>query len=164
MGNPVSRVFSRVAGAVTTATGSAWAFMVALSTIAVWAILGPTFGYSDTWQLVINTSTTIITFLMVFVIQHSQNKEMKSIQIKLDELIAATGGASNKLIDVEEMSDEDVEKMYRQYQQLALAAAKQPPGARMSVEDAEAIAARAREAAEAAAVIAEHARVKARRR
>jgi low affinity Fe/Cu permease len=134
MSNPVSRVFSKVAQAVTTATGSAWAFMLALSTIGVWAILGPTFGYSDTWQLVINTSTTIITFLMVFVIQHSQNKEMKSIQIKLDELIAATGGASNKLIDVEEMSDEEVGAMYREYQQLARDAAKQPPGARVSVE------------------------------
>src|SRR5437660_12154366 len=103
MANPVSRAFSKLAQGVTLATGNAWAFILALSTIAVWALLGATFHYSDTWQLVINTGTTIITFLMVFVIQHSQNKEMKAIQIKLDELIGATGGASNKLIDVEEL-------------------------------------------------------------
>src|SRR5262245_43943867 len=90
MGNPVSRAFSSLAQAATVATGSAWAFVLAVATIVLWGLLGPTFGYSDSWQLVINTGTTIITFLMVFVIQHAQDKEMRAIQLKLDELIGAT--------------------------------------------------------------------------
>jgi len=140
MANPVSRAFSKLAQVVTFATGSAWAFMLALSTIVIWALLGPMFHYSDTWQLVINTSTTIVTFLMVFVIQHAQNKEMKAIQIKLDELIGATGGASNKLIDAEELDDEEVDAMYHRYQQLAREASNKPPGARLSVEEAQELA------------------------
>ena len=158
MANPVSRAFSKLAQTVTVATGSAFAFAIALSTIVVWAVLGPTFHYSDTWQLVINTSTTIVTFLMVFVIQHAQNKDMKSIQIKLDELIASGEGASNLLIDVEDATDEEVDGLYKQYQKLAGEAARHPPGAKLSVEEAEAIADRARDAAEVAHVLAEHAR------
>jgi low affinity Fe/Cu permease len=161
MANPVSRTFSKLAQAATVATGNAWAFILALSTIVVWAALGPSFHYSDTWQLVINTSTTIVTFLMVFVIQHAQNKEMKSIQIKLDELIASGEGASNKLIDVEDLDDEEVEAMYRKYQKLAIEQAKHPPGAKLSVEEAEALAGRARDAADLADRLFQHAQHKA---
>ncbi len=158
MANPVSKAFAKLAQAVTVATGSSWAFIIALSTIVIWGVLGPTFHYSDTWQLVINTSTTIITFLMVFVIQHSANKDMRAVQIKLDELISSIEGASNKLIDVEDLSDEEVEKMYKDYQKLAAEAAKHPPGAAISVEAADQMLGRAREAAGVAEQIAEHAR------
>ena len=158
MANPVSRAFSRLAQAATVATGNAWAFILAVTTIAIWAALGPMFHYSDTWQLVINTGTTIVTFLMVFVIQHAQNKEMRSIQIKLDELIASGEGASNKLIDVEELSDDEVDTLYKRYQQLASDAAAHPPGAKLSVEAAEAMADRARDVAEIADRLREHAR------
>jgi low affinity Fe/Cu permease len=132
--------------------------MIALSTISVWAITGPTFGFSDTWQLVINTSTTIITFLMVFVIQHSQNKDMKALQIKLDELISSIEGASNELIDVQDLSDEEVDKLYKHYQSLAAEATKHPHGAKLSVEQAQEMADKASDAAKAAAQLAEHAR------
>ncbi len=156
MRNPVSRAFSALAQAVTVATGSATAFIVALATIVVWAVLGPTFHYSDTWQLVINTGTTIVTFLMVFVIQHAQNKEMRAIQIKLDELIGATRGASNKLIDAEDLSDDEVEDLYRRFQALAQKAEREPAGACLSVEEAERIAGHAREAAHAADELVQH--------
>ena len=164
MANPVSRAFSRLAQAATVATGSAFAFTIAIATIVVWAALGPTFHYSDTWQLVINTGTTIVTFLMVFVIQHAQNKEMRSIQIKLDELVASMEGASNKLIDVEELSDDEVDDLYKRYQALAAEAVTRPPGARLSVEEAQALARRAHDAAEVAGALAAHTRHRARRK
>jgi low affinity Fe/Cu permease len=158
MANPVTNAFSKLAQAATTATGSPWAFIAALTTIAVWGILGPTFGYSDTWQLVINTGTTIVTFLMVFVIQHAQNKDMRAIQIKLDELISSIEGASNQLIDVQDLSDEEVDDLYRHYQQLAAEANQHPTGARLSSAQAEQLADKAKAAAEAAAHFAAHAR------
>ncbi len=164
MANPVSRAFSRLAQAATVATGNAWAFILAVTTIIVWGAVGPSFHYSDTWQLVINTGTTIVTFLMVFVIQHAQNKEMRSIQIKLDELIASGEGASNKLIDVEELSDDEVDRLYKQYQQLAADATAHPPGAKLSVEEAEEMVHEAREAAGAAAHLAASARKRSRGR
>ena len=100
-------------------TGSSWAFAIAVAVILIWLATGPIFGFSDTWQLVINTGTTIVTFLMVFLIQQSQNKDTHAIELKLNELVAAMEGASNRLIDVESLSDEDLEILRRFYQQLA---------------------------------------------
>ncbi|WP_341833896.1 low affinity iron permease family protein [Chitinophaga pollutisoli] len=111
--------FERFAGKVVSATGSPWAFTVAFSVILMWAITGPLFAFSDTWQLVINTGTTIITFLMVFIIQKSQNKDSKSIQLKLNELIACTKAASNRLIDIEELSEEELNTLHKFYSKLA---------------------------------------------
>lgn len=104
--------------AVTNWSGSSWAFVIALGTIVVWAITGPVFGFSDTWQLVINTGTTIVTFLMVFLIQRAQNKEALALQVKLNEIIAALEGASNRLIDIEDLSEEEVQHLHDHYQQL----------------------------------------------
>jgi low affinity Fe/Cu permease len=102
--NKISRFMEHFAQKVAHWAGSSWAFSAAVSTIVIWAALGPQFGYSDTWQLVINTGTTIITFLMVFLIQRSQNKDALAIQLKLNELVAALQGASNRLISVEQHS------------------------------------------------------------
>lgn len=107
--------FETMATKVIAATGSPWAFFIALGVIIVWAVSGPVFGYSDTWQLVINTGTTIITFLMVFIIQKSQNKDAKSVQLKLNELIAANKAASNRLIDVENLSEEELDVLHKYY-------------------------------------------------
>jgi low affinity Fe/Cu permease len=98
--------------------GSAWAFAIAILTIVVWGVTGPRFHYSDTWQLVINTGTTIVTFLMVFVIQNTQNRDSKAIQLKLDELIRAMKGARNKLVDLEELSDAELKKLEEEFQRL----------------------------------------------
>lgn len=111
--------FDRFSQAVTKATGSPYAFLVALGVVVVWAVCGPIFGFSDTWQLVINTSTTIITFLMVFVIQQSQNKDTVALQLKLNELLAAERRASNRLIDVEDLTEEELEKIKQFYIKLA---------------------------------------------
>jgi low affinity Fe/Cu permease len=110
--------FERLSHRVTRAAGRPPAFLLALTLILVWAISGPLFGFSDTWQLVINTGTTIITFLMVFVIQQTQNKDTKAIELKLNELVAATRGASNRLIDVEELSEEELDLLHSYFQEL----------------------------------------------
>jgi len=89
--------------------------MVAFIVILVWAVTGPLFGFSDTWQLVINTGTTIVTFLMVFLIQNTQNRDSEAIQIKLDELIRAARGAQNSLLDLEELEDEELDRIHHQY-------------------------------------------------
>jgi low affinity Fe/Cu permease len=99
--------------------GSAKAFAVALGVIVAWGVTGPIFGFSDTWQLVINTGTTIVTFLMVFLIQQSQNKDSLAIQLKLNELVAALDGASNRLIDVEGLSENDLQVLQAHYRRLA---------------------------------------------
>jgi len=104
--------------------GGSWAFGAALAVILVWALTGPIFGYSDTWQLVINTGTTIVTFLMVFLIQRAQNKESKAIQLKLNELVAAMQGASNHLIDVETLTEAEIETLRRHFAALARRAAE----------------------------------------
>ncbi|MBC9933696.1 low affinity iron permease family protein [Chitinophaga qingshengii] len=114
-----ARFFEAMAARVIAATGSAWAFFVALGIIIIWGITGPVFHYSDTWQLVINTGTTIITFLMVFIIQKSQNKDSKSIQLKLNELIAAHKLASNRLIDIESLSEEELDILHKYYRAMA---------------------------------------------
>ena len=111
--------FEKASRRVTEATGRPWAFGIAVAIVLVWGTTGPVFGFSDTWQLVINTGTTIVTFLMVFLIQQSQNKDTHAIELKLNELVAAMEGASNRLIDVESLSDEDLETLRRFYQQLA---------------------------------------------
>ena len=105
--------------AVTRWTGTSTAFAFALLIVVVWAILGPIFHFSDTWQLVVNTGTTIITFLMVFLIQRSQNKDSLAIHLKLNELVAAKKGASNRLIEVEALTEEDLEALSRHYRELA---------------------------------------------
>jgi low affinity Fe/Cu permease len=121
----LSLYFEKFSAKVTKATGSPWAFIVAIVVIVVWAVTGPIFGYSDTWQLVINTGTTIITFLMVFVIQQSQNKDTRALQLKLNELIASHSTASNRLIDVEELSAEELEVLKKFYTRLAQLAKKE---------------------------------------
>lgn len=96
-------------------TGSFWSFALALLVVAVWGITGPLFGYSDTWQLVINTGTTIVTFLMVFLIQNTQNRDTRAIHLKLDELIKATEKARASMMDVEDLSDKELEKLHEQF-------------------------------------------------
>lgn len=110
-----SSFFERFASAVAKATGTSTAFILALATVVIWAVAGPFFDYSESWQLVINTGTTIITFLMVFVIQKAQNKESKSVQLKLNELIAATKGASNRLLGAENLTEEELDILYKHY-------------------------------------------------
>jgi low affinity Fe/Cu permease len=98
--------------------GTSWAFILAVTLIVIWAITGPVFHYSDTWQLVINTSTTIITFLMVFLIQNTQNRDAKAIHLKLDELIKGVKGARTGLVNLEQLSDKDLEKLQGEFARL----------------------------------------------
>ena len=100
---------------ISEAVGSVWAFLVALGTIAVWGLTGPMFHFSDTWQLVINTGTTIVTFIMVFLIQSTQNRDAKAVHLKLDELIRALGGARNHLVDLENLPEEELEALAQQF-------------------------------------------------
>jgi len=111
--------FTRFAKFAARATGHPLAFLSAALIIVIWALLGPIFGFADTWQLVINTATTIITFLMVFLIQNTQNRDSAAMQIKLDELIRATRGAHNALLDLEELEDDQLEGLRRSYEELA---------------------------------------------
>ena len=117
--------FERYASAATKVTGSSIAFIVAVVIILIWAVTGPIFHYSDTWQLVINTGTTIITFLMVFIIQQSQNKDSLAIQLKLNELIAASDKASNRLIVVEDLTQDELEVLKQFYIKLSELARKE---------------------------------------
>jgi len=98
--------------------GSAWAFSIAVLVILIWLVTGPMFHFSDTWQLIINTATTVVTFLMVFLIQNTQNRDAKAMHLKLDELIRAVKGARNQLVDLENLSDEDLKKLEEQFQRL----------------------------------------------
>src|SRR5881396_2290311 len=107
----VSDAFRIIARRSSTVLGSAWAFAGALLVILVWVLTGPTFHFSDTWQLIINTATTVITFLMVFLIQNTQNRDAKAVHLKLDEMIRALKGARNKLVDLEDLSDEELQKL-----------------------------------------------------
>jgi low affinity Fe/Cu permease len=115
MPNRFTKSFDTFSNVVTKATGTPTAFLCAFLIIIVWAITGPLFGFSDTWQLVINTGTTIITFLMVFVIQQSQNKDTVALQLKLNELIAANKSASNRLIDIEDLTGEELQALKKFY-------------------------------------------------
>jgi low affinity Fe/Cu permease len=120
-------------------TGSSSAFGVACAVILVWLVTGPIFGFSDTWQLVINTGTTVVTFLMVFLIQRSQNKESLAVQLKLNELVAAVQGASNRLIDVEDLTEEELRALHRHYAKLvAMARTDTSLTTSHSVEEAQA--------------------------
>src|SRR5438552_554570 len=112
-------LLERFARRATDWTGSSWAFGLALASIIVWLITGPMFDFSNAWQLVINTGTTIITFLMVFLIQRSQNKESLAVHLKLNEIVAALEGASSRLINVEDLSEEDVVILHKHYRRLA---------------------------------------------
>ena len=110
--------FHNFAKQLSAEVGSPWAFIAALGIVVVWSVTGPLFKYSDTWQLVINTGTTIVTFLMVFLIQNTQNRDAKAIHLKLDELIRCIKGARNTLIDLEEMSEEELDNLQRQFVKL----------------------------------------------
>ena len=115
---------SHLATSITAWAGSTPAFLVAVAVVVIWAITGPVFNYSDTWQLVINTGTTIVTFLMVFLIQRTQNKDSLALQLKLNELVAAMEGASNRLISVEDFSEDDLLVLQKHYRRLAEMAKK----------------------------------------
>ena len=112
----VSDAFRVFANRSSVMLGSAWAFTGAVLVILVWILTGPTFHFSDTWQLIINTATTVITFLMVFLIQNTQNRDAKAMHLKLDELIRALKGARNQLVDLEDLSDEELKKLEKQFQ------------------------------------------------
>ncbi len=116
---PKKHLFTRIAGGASKLTGSPPASIIAFSTVLVWAISGPVFDYSDTWQLVINTGTTIVTFLMVFLIQNSQNRDTEALHIKLDELIRTTKGAHNVLMDLEELSEDELDEIRDKYEEIA---------------------------------------------
>jgi low affinity Fe/Cu permease len=118
-GASISNRFEAFSKVITRWTGSTGAFGCALGVIVVWALLGPVFRFSDTWQLVINTSTTIVTFLMVFLIQRAQNKDSLAIHLKLNEIVAAMTGASNRMVDVESLSEKELAQLHRFYSELA---------------------------------------------
>ncbi|AYL95205.1 low affinity iron permease family protein [Mucilaginibacter celer] len=111
--------FERFSNWATAATGSSAAFVIAIAAIVIWLLTGPLAKYSDTWQLIINTGTTIITFLMVFLIQKSQNKDSKAIHLKLNELLAAHEGASNRMVDIEDLTEKELDHLHKFYQQLS---------------------------------------------
>ena len=115
--------------------GGPWSFALAVGVVLAWAVTGPIFGFSDTWQLFINTGTTIVTFLMVFLIQNSQNKDTQVLQLKLDELLAASEGASNRLIGLEDLSEAEVRRLQVKFQHLAAALDRE--GARREAESVE---------------------------
>jgi low affinity Fe/Cu permease len=114
----MNEIFRKFANRTSEAVGSPWAFGAAAIIIIVWAVTGPLFGYSDTWQLIINTGTTIVTFLMVFVIQNTQNRDAKVIQLKLDELLRAVTDARDELIDLEDLSDEDLASLQTEFKHI----------------------------------------------
>ncbi|AQX84186.1 low affinity iron permease family protein [Elizabethkingia sp. HX WHF] len=111
--------FETFANRATSFTGSSSAFTIALAIVIVWLLSGPFFNYSETWQLIINTGTTIITFLMVFLIQKSQNKDSKAIQLKLNELIAASKDASNRMVDIEDLTEKELDQLHQYFVTLA---------------------------------------------
>lgn len=118
-------LFEKISGKITRGTGSPIAFIIATLLIIVWLLSGPLFGFSDTWQLIINTSTTIVTFLMVFIIQQSQNKDTMALQLKLNELIASHDKASNRLIDIEDLTEQELVQLKKFYVKLSRLAEKE---------------------------------------
>ena len=114
----MARFFEWIAGKVVRASGQPSAFILALAIICIWAVTGPVFQWSDTWQLVINTGTTIITFLMIFLVQNTQNRDARAIHLKLDELIRHVQGARNSLIALEDLSDEELDRLEREFRRL----------------------------------------------
>ena len=126
--------FARAAHWASCQAGRSWAFIAAVAVVLAWAVTGPVFGFSDTWQLVINTGTTIITFLMVFLIQHAQNRDTQAIHVKLDELIRATKGAHNRLIALEDQSEEDLAAARQELRRVAEAGTAAAEQAKRLVE------------------------------
>jgi len=120
-----TKFFDRLSTSITKATGRPAAFISALTVVLIWGITGPLFKYSDTWQLFINTGTTVITFLMVFIIQQSQNKDTMALQLKLNELIASNKGSSNRLIDIEDLTEEELQVLKQYYVHLSKLSAKE---------------------------------------
>lgn len=118
-------LFERFSNWATAATGSSAAFLTAIVVIVVWGVTGPIFKYSDTWQLIINTGTTIVTFLMVFLIQKAQNKDSKAIHLKLNELLASHQGASNRMVDIEDLTEKDLDQLHKFYVALGKMAEKE---------------------------------------
>jgi low affinity Fe/Cu permease len=116
-----SDFFARVAGWTIRITGGRWGFLVAFGTVVVWAVTGPIFRYSDDWQLFINTGTSVVTFLMVFLIQNAQNRESKAVQLKLDELILAVNRARNEMIDIESLTEDQLDTLAERYKKVAAA-------------------------------------------
>ena len=114
----MNELFHKIASKVSGAAGSPWGFILAVSLIIVWALLGSTFNYSSEWQLVVNTGTTIITFLMVFLIQNTQNRDAKALHLKLDELLKGVKGARTGMVDVEDVSDEELDKLHKEFSDL----------------------------------------------
>jgi low affinity Fe/Cu permease len=114
----VRELFTEFARRASTAVGSHWAFVLAILTVLVWAVSGPMFGFSDTWQLVINTGTTIVTFLMVFLIQNTQNRDAHAIHLKLDELIHSIKSARNRMINLENCTDEELDSLQHEFERL----------------------------------------------
>jgi low affinity Fe/Cu permease len=110
-------VFGKIASKISRATGSVWAFILAISAVVIWAFTGRFFNFSSTWQLVINTGTTIVTFLMVFLIQNTQNRDSKALHLKLDELIKGLKGSSLKMIDVENLTEKELEELLTSFKQ-----------------------------------------------
>jgi len=126
----VSDAFRVVARKTSTVLGSAWAFAIAILIIVIWAVTGPMFHFSDTWQLIINTGTTIVTFLMVFLIQNTQNRDAKAVHLKLDEIIRALDRARNELVDLENLSDQELNKLEDQFRRLRTKAERHGPNMR----------------------------------
>lgn len=122
--NKLGQMLERFSRKATEATGTSTAFILACSVIIVWIVTGPLFHFSDTWQLVINTGTTIVTFMMVFLIQRSQNKDALAIHLKLNEIVAALEGASNRLIDVEDLTEAEIKTLHTHYKKLVAMARK----------------------------------------
>jgi low affinity Fe/Cu permease len=124
---PVNEAFRKFARSASNVLGSPWAFVLAALVIVVWAASGPLFGFSATWQLVINTSTTIVTFLMVFIIQNTQNRDSRALHLKLDELIEAVGAARDELVDIEDATDEELAKREEEYREVRQRLASETP-------------------------------------
>ena len=114
----MNELFRKFAQVVSNIVGTPWVFILAVTVVAIWAISGPMFHFSDTWQLVINTGTTIITFLMVFLIQNTQNRDAKAIHLKLDELLRGVKGARTGLVNLEELSDRELEKLHKEFERI----------------------------------------------
>jgi len=129
----MNQIFRKFAQQTSEVVGSPWAFITAVGIICVWGLTGPIFGFSDTWQLIINTGTTIITFLMVFLIQNTQNRDAKAIHLKLDELLRGVEGARTSMVDLENRSDEDLKKLQNEFQHLR----EQSP--KLAADDLEAV-------------------------
>jgi low affinity Fe/Cu permease len=123
----VNEAFHAFAVRCSKAVGSPIAFFLSIVIVAAWAMTGPLFGFTDTWQLIINTATTIVTFLVVFLIQNTQNRDARAIHLKLDELIRGLRGARNKLIDLEDLTDEELDQLQRQFESLRRQAAQRSP-------------------------------------